>query len=606
MFAKAFRVKSNTVIKGSDRRKLRADISTAFPSLSAEDLNELVPNKEELNTVKIYAHKGAATTLYVLHKNPIFFQLEKQLYPTVYTLWRYPAMLPAFTTWPPVLQKLAGGADLMLPGVVVLNSGLPEVHQGDCCAVNLVMNRAPVAVGTAATSSAEMRNSGMKGKGVNVLHTYMDQLWAIGDKTSPPVIPFTNSSTQVETEECEEGMKAEGQVSDGQDSPEPNAVETSCQGMQELRLADKDLEALKDKEPVEDGEGEDKDDNDSRSPQEQTDALLLQCFLHALKAKVKKSELPLLTSTFLRNHMASCCPKGKQIDIRKSSYKKLSKFLQCMQRDHSLIQVKELKKGVESIVEVDWRNPELYSFSIPEDCGQEKESMEEGGACEVPFQPPEITPLYGVTAHLEPLFQDAKKRKGATLKASEVRNIITDYVKENELVHETNKNYVNINPTLCDCLLEKSEYQEVENLKWDDLISRTLSRMQACHEVLFPGQRPVVKKGQMEPIDITVATRGSNKKVTIVKNLEAFGLDPAVVADTLQRRVQASCFLQDSPGVKNRVLLQIQGNQIQHVGKLLLDQYHIPRKYVQGLDKAPKPVIVSIDNQDLRHLSIKR
>lgn len=154
---------------------------------------------------------------------------------------------------------------------------------------------------------------------------------AFGDKTSPPDIPFTNSSAQVETEECEEGMKAEGQVSDGQDSPEPNAVDTSCQGMQELRLADKDLEALKDKEPVEDGEGEDKDDNDSRSPQgeiltprgftvsrlshmltfmtvftEQTDALLLQCFLHALKAKVKKSELPLLTSTFLRNHMASC------------------------------------------------------------------------------------------------------------------------------------------------------------------------------------------------------------------------------------------------------------------------------------------------------------
>lgn len=41
-------------------------------------------------------------------------------------------------------------------------------------------------------------------------------------------------------------------------------------------------------------------------PAENMDALLLQCFLHALKRKVKKSELPLLTSTFLRNHMFSC------------------------------------------------------------------------------------------------------------------------------------------------------------------------------------------------------------------------------------------------------------------------------------------------------------
>lgn len=32
--------------------------------------------------------------------------------------------------------------------------------------------------------------------------------------------------------------------------------------------------------------------------------------------------------------------------------------------------------------------------------------------------------------------------------------------------------YVTINPTLCDCLLEKSEYQEVDALKWDDLFTR--------------------------------------------------------------------------------------------------------------------------------------
>ncbi|XP_043102065.1 eukaryotic translation initiation factor 2D [Puntigrus tetrazona] len=587
MFAKAFRVKSNTVIKGSDRRKLRADISATFPSLPAEELNELIPNKEELNIVKIYAHKGDAVTLYVLHKNPIFFQLDKQLFPTVYTLWRYPTMLPALVTWPPVLQKLAGGADLMLPGVVVAAEGLPEVDQGDCCAVTLVASRAPVSVGTAAVSSAEMRNSGMKGKGVNILHTYMDQLWAFGDKSHPPVIPVTNSPSEAEGEPG--GEECEDEEQEVEDGSHPAPVETSRQSMQELRLDEDEL--LDEEEPLEDKEGENTDgeDGDPRSPQEQMNELLLQCFLHALKSKVKKSELPLLTSTFQRNHMMSCCPKGKYLDIKKSRYKKLSKFLQCMQKDHSLIQVKELSKGVESIVEVDWRNPELCSFRIPADFEPEKESEEEGGSSEVPYQPPEITPLYGVTARLEPLFQDAQKKKGTPLKANEVRNIITEYVKKNELVHETNKNYVNINPTLCDCLLEKSEYQEVEKLKWDDLFSRTLSRMQACHELLFPGQPPVVKKGQMEPIDITVASRGSNKKVTMIKNLEAFGLDPAVVADTLQHQVQASCVLQDSPGAKNRVLVQIQGNQVQQVGKLLLDRYQIPRKYVQGLDKASKP-----------------
>ncbi|KAG7332161.1 hypothetical protein KOW79_003995 [Hemibagrus wyckioides] len=585
MFTKAFRVKSNTVIKGSDRRKLKADVSAAFPSLSADHLNELVPNKEELNVVKIYAHKGDAVTLYVLHRNPMFFQLEKQLYPTVYTLWRYPDLLPAFTTWPPVVQKLTGGADLMLPGVVVSSTGLPEVNQGDSCAVNVVSNRAPVAVGTAAMSSREMRTSGMKGKGVNVLHTYMDQLWAFGDKTTPPVLPVTDPSVQAEAEmdrqeSGEEGTEISVQESEGQKNCGTTAVESSLQNLQDLSLREGEKE-----EDTEEVQGE---QEDSRSPQEQMDSLLFQCFLHALKSKVKKSELPLLTGTFLRKHMASCCPKGKNLDIKKSSYKKLSKFLQSMQKEHNLVRVKELTKGVDSIVEVDWKNPELCSFCVPEDWEPPEECGEDRESCEEVYKPPEITLLYGVTSRLEPLFQDVQKKKGAVLQASEVRSIITEYVKKNELVHDTNKSYVNINPVLCDCLLEKSEYQELEVLKWDDLFSRTLSRMQSCHQLLFPGQAPVVRKGQVEPIDITVASRGSNKKVTIIKNLEVFGIEPTVVADTLQRLVQASSVLHDVPGAKERQLVQIQGNQVHHVGKLLLEQYQIPRKYIQGLDKAPK------------------
>lgn len=574
MFAKPFRVKSNTVIKGSDRRKLKADISAAFPALTADELSELVPNKEELNVVKVYAHKGDAVTLYVLNKNPIFFEVEKRLYPTVYVLWRYPALLPGFTTWPLVLQKLTGGADLMLPGVVVPLSGLPHVKLGDCCAVKLVNNRAPVAVGTAAVSSTEMQSSGMKGRGVCVLHTYMDALWAFGDKSSPPSIP-----EPIETEEdiTEGGCDSENKLQEEEAGVEENYPEVTdqvCAGVEELSLPDQIQQ-----------EAEKTIDNDQQSPQELMDALLFQCFLQALKTKVKKSELPLLTSTFLRNHMFACCPSGKQLDIKKSSYKKLSKFLQTMQQQHSLIRVKELTKGVESIVEVDWRNPELRSFSVCEEAICEVDPVQEG---DFPYHPPEITSVYSVSARVEPLFFDAQKRKGAVLQPAEVRSIITDYVKKNALVAETNKNYVMINPTLCDCLLDKSEYHEVESLKWDDLFSRVMSKMQECYQIVFPGQEPMIKKGHLDPIDISVASRGSNKKVTLIKNLESFGLDPAVVSTALQHRVQASSVLQPLPGAKDRVLVQIQGNQIHQVGNLLLDHYKVPRKFIQGLDKAPK------------------
>uniref|UniRef100_A0A4W5N6T2 Eukaryotic translation initiation factor 2D n=1 Tax=Hucho hucho TaxID=62062 RepID=A0A4W5N6T2_9TELE len=550
---------SKTILEGM--RKLKADISTAFPSLSVEELSELVPNKEELNVVKIYAHKGDAVTLYVLHKNPVFFELEKCLYPTVYTLWHYPHVLPTFTTWPPVLQKLAGGADLMLPGVVVPLSGLPEVKKGDCCAVKVVSNRAPMAVGTATMSSAEMMSLGMKGRGVSVLHTYMDSLWAFGDKSGPPSIPDVDTEgVEAMYGEEEDDEATEG----GEEEPCPNsdgdkATDVPCPGIQELRLADR-----------EEGEhGKEEGEEDLRSPQEQMDALLLQCFLQALKSKVKKSELPLLTSSFLRIHMFSL--KGWRYSLF---------HLRHLWRDLRSARVKCFSAA-----------SRLRSFRTPTDPGIEEASVEVGGAeGEKPYHPPEITTLYSVSSRLEPLFQDAKKRKGTVLQPAEVRAIITDYVKRNELVDENNKNYVIINPILCDCLLEKSEYQEVEALKWDDLFSRTLYKMQHCHQLVFPGQPPIVKKGHIEPIDISVASRGSNKKVTMIKNLEVYGLDPMAVSVALQHRVQASSALNPVPGSKDRVLVQIQGNQVQQVCKLLLDKYQIPSKYIQGLDnKVQKP-----------------
>lgn len=58
--------------------------------------------------------------------------------------------------------------------------------------------------------------------------------------------------------------------------------------------------------------------------------------------------------------------------------------------------------------------------------------------------------------------------------------------------------------------------------------------------------------------------------MTLIKNLEVYGLDPADMASVLQRRVQASSGLQPVPGAKDKVVVQIQGNQINQVGKLLL------------------------------------
>ncbi|KAM8976357.1 eukaryotic translation initiation factor 2D [Pelodytes ibericus] len=581
MFAKVFKVKSNTAIKGSDRRKLRADVNTAFPSLTTENLADIMPSKEELNVVKIYTHKGDAVTIYVHNRNPIVFELGKNLYPSVYTLWQYPDILPAFTTWPPVLEKFIGGADLMLPGVVVPSSGLPEVQQGTLCAITVVGNRAPMAVGIATMSTKEMLASGMKGKGINVLHTYRDQLWAFGDKSCPPTI--TPLETQLDPVD-----NVEDQDIFQNSFPETKVPETEL-GSLNLTEVETSIPENNSEEVVDNRDEAEDTISCQRSPQEAMDCLLNQCFFYALKFKVKKSDLPLLTSTFLRNFLFSCCPEGQQVDIKKSSYKKLSKFLQTMQQ-RKILQVKELSKGVESIVGVDWKHPDVRTFVAPTEFVTDTVVLEnEDGAAESQYQPPEITSLYGISAKMMPLFQETGHRKGDLLMQSDVRSIIITYVKTNELVDCDNKNFVKINPVLCDCLLDKSEYHDILLLKWDDLLTRCLERMQHSYQIAFPGRSPIVRKGNIDPIDISVAQRGSNKKITVIKNLEAYGLDPSSVANLLQQRVQASATCSALPGAKDRVQVQIQGNQVSHAGKLLIEEFKIPRKHVSGLDLASKP-----------------
>ena len=46
-------------------------------------------------------------------------------------------------------------------------------------------------------------------------------------------------------------------------------------------------------------------------------------------------------------------PRGSALDVKKSSYKKLSKFL-AVKQSEGLLKVKELTKGVESIIDIDF------------------------------------------------------------------------------------------------------------------------------------------------------------------------------------------------------------------------------------------------------------
>ncbi|KAK3599846.1 hypothetical protein CHS0354_022416 [Potamilus streckersoni] len=593
----------------------------------------MIPKKEEMTVTKIFTHAGDSAFIYSVQKNPLFFEVEKIIYPTVYLLWRYTDLLPLIFTWPPVFSKLTKGADLMLPGVFVRGQLTPStfshLQKGDLCAISLLGNKAPVAVGKMLLSGSDMFDSGMKGKGVQCVHILGDELWAFGDNSKPPdlgddFMPDKNEGTDstgngesevlgadldlkgpTETLDQPEdaslpsigGMNlGESGSATGQD-PNTSHYDDFTSSNENQSTVEKNLNIVNiqseqqssisgDSASVKVQEEEMSLQENGISTIDQMDELLYTCFLCALKNSVKKLDLPLLTSTFFRSFMSPYCPSGKILDIKKSRYKKLSKFLQSMEKK-GFIKVKELSKGVDSIVEVDRSHPELKEFKVPDDRKLEEtvSSTMEGPMKE--FQPPTITEKFGVTTAILPLVKAFGYSKGSALSSSEVRSCITDYVKANSLQMDDSESQVLLDPVLADIVLNKEE-GDITTLKWEQLFSRFTSKMQTVHEITFPGLPPVLKKGKVEPIKIDVVQRASNKKITLVENLETYGIDPEEFAHTVQIGVACSTSVSPLPQKNKGFQVMIQGNQINFIADLLTSQYKIARKCITGLEKAPK------------------
>lgn len=52
--------------------------------------------------MKVFTHSKDVVHVYSVEKGPIAFEKENQLFPALYLLWKFPNLVPSFTTWPPV------------------------------------------------------------------------------------------------------------------------------------------------------------------------------------------------------------------------------------------------------------------------------------------------------------------------------------------------------------------------------------------------------------------------------------------------------------------------------------------------------------------------
>jgi len=86
------------------------------------------------------------------------------------------------------------------------------------------------------------------------------------------------------------------------------------------------------------------------------DEYLIEAFLTSLKISLNDKDLPMDAGEFYSNHLRPCKREGVFIDLKNTSYKKISKFLQAMSK-LGIIDFKETKKGsVPQITRVNRQN----------------------------------------------------------------------------------------------------------------------------------------------------------------------------------------------------------------------------------------------------------
>ena len=92
---------------------------------------------------------------------------------------------------------------------------------------------------------------------------------------------------------------------------------------------------------------------------------------------------------------------------------------------------------------------------------------------------------------------------------------MTDYVKAHSLTSDT-LGLVKRDDLLSEIFPGKTE------VKWEELQQAILSKMSPGYSLQFGQQPKIIFKGKLDCIELSVATRSGNKKVTLINNLDTY------------------------------------------------------------------------------------
>ncbi|KAL3449430.1 hypothetical protein BJX65DRAFT_272267 [Aspergillus insuetus] len=649
MFKKKPTIKNLSPLRSSDRRKIadqiisdyKIEIPTNPPAESSTDdsapntsqptltsiRNALLPEnclsarftttagpdlREVQGTVYVGTHSDG-------EERVLWFRIDqgpgadKRLYPTIYTLWHNPKIIPLLYTPELVMRKLRGGADLMTPGLANEPPFPERAVKGAVVAVSsLDRETVPLFVGICEIDvSALGEVQGTKGHAVRGIQWEGDELWAWSPSSRPGVAAPEYIQGWDEEEISEEADVGE-----------------VAEGVQELALEEgQEAGELQTGEPAGEEAIEEPVVEEKEPTTKEIDDAFEKAFLYSLY-KLKQDNpttpnyglaLPISPSALISNMITPYLPiytaqQAQFYQIKKTSWKNVKKFIKYLDKQ-VLVKSKD-RSGQETVIlDVDFDDRRVLNF-VPYRL-LNKNALESAGKSTAAGKKPATTadgdPAVGQTLIVQNLYRPTSKLTptifpslGSTnpsnyYKYSDVSNHIDQYTQSQNppIIDPQNKRIISLNPFLANTIFTSSSPEDRNTLARgkttrDMLLKRLAedSTLMAPHySILKPGQtlsdvKP--KAGAAPKVNVTLERRTGSKTVTKVSNLEIFGIIPNLLAEELQKKCASSTSVSQATGAAKGVMeVLVQGDQRKAL-ETALTRRGLKSQWIEVVDKTKK------------------
>ncbi|TIA36308.1 hypothetical protein D6C78_05504 [Aureobasidium pullulans] len=639
MFKKKPTVKPLAPLRSSDRRKTADSIiaeyglqPTAKDDTKVEDKaaataettalrNALLP--DGVQTARFTTTHGpdlkqVSGTVYVASQpgddaRVLWFKIEDRMYPTVYTLWKQPGIVPLLHTPGFVVQKLQGGADLMTPG---LANGPPfnqKATKGAVVAIaSLEQPSVPVAVGACLIDISSLGAvQGSRGHAVQTMHWAGDEIWSYSNSNKAGLNPPESIQGWLASKGDEEKLVEQAADLDIDDDDED-------QGGVNLDKSPADRpdpsEGLGEDASADDGLVEKVEIKDMTT--KEIDDAFRKAFLYGVYHYKETNsnqpnfglEYPLTQSFVMSNLVQPFLPaytpeQANSLQIKKSSYKNIKKFIKSLDKA-KIVKTKERDQHETIILDVDFNDASIQNFTpyrLPKKetaagtaLGRGNKATSELDTSDASIgQKLEKLQYYKLKERMLPLFESAGATSHSLFTAAELKPLITSYIESENLVNAKNKRLVTLNPTLANAVFDGSTSLDKEvlakgSVPRDALIDRVL-QASTPHYAIIRNNDPTTKpkSGAAPKIKITLETRSGNKTVTKISGVEVYFIPPQALADGLRKMCAGSSSVEQLHGSspKTPVMeIMIQGPQKDAVLKAL-DKRGVRPAWVEFVDK---------------------